>query len=80
MQTLSIGETQQADLRRIPLEVEGPGPRAGAGSGLGVAGTPARMTIGVARDEPVAARDELDVVAFITRCASGPMVCGENFP
>jgi hypothetical protein len=46
----------------------GPGPKAGAGSGPGVAGSPARKTIGVARDEPVGARDELDAVAYIAGC------------
>ena len=56
MQPLSIGETQLADLRRIPLTnaaVPGRAPQAGAGSGLGVAGQPARITIGVAGMNPL---------------------------
>jgi hypothetical protein len=66
---LLSSKTQQPVLGRIPPEMLRPGPKAGAGSGLGVAGLPARMTIGVARDEPVAARDELDAMEFIARCA-----------
>jgi hypothetical protein len=69
MQTLSIGKIQQPVLGRIPLEMLRPGPTAGAGSGLGVPGLAARMTIGAARDEPVAARDELDAMQFIAGCA-----------
>src|ERR1700674_2195891 len=72
MQPLSIGKTPAVRSTPYPPDnAAGPGraPQTGAGSGLGVAGQPARITIGVAGDEPVDSRDELDAVQCIARCA-----------